>query len=116
MPVHDLVRSHLSCPVNPAFLQFTRQFIVHLVFAIQGALNRMVNWIVNRNQGSIESPYEDDAQPSELPGGPYRAVVFPYISVDRRKRILLNSERSPPKKLFTRQSTRQGRHIIKRSS
>ena len=76
MPLHGLVRSHLSCPVNPAFLQFTRQFIVHLVFAIQGALNRMVNWVVNRIQGSIESPYEDDAQPSELPGGPYRAVVF----------------------------------------
>ena len=76
MPVHDLVRSHLSCPVNPAFLQFTRQFIVHLVFAIQGALNRMVNWVVNRIQGSIESPYEADAQPSELPRGPYRAVVF----------------------------------------
>ena len=36
----------------------------------------MVNWGVNRIQGSIESPYEDDAQPSELPGVPYRAVTF----------------------------------------
>ena len=36
----------------------------------------MVNWGVNRIQGSIESPYEDDAQPSELPGGPYKTDTF----------------------------------------
>ena len=35
-----------------------------------------MNCAINRIQGSIESPYEDDAQPTELPGGPYRAVVF----------------------------------------
>ena len=35
-----------------------------------------MNWAINRIQGFIESPYEDDAQPTELPGGPYRAVVF----------------------------------------
>ena len=35
-----------------------------------------MNWGVNMIPESIESPYEDDAQPSELPGGPYRAVTF----------------------------------------
>ena len=35
-----------------------------------------MSWGVNRIQGSTESPYEDDAQPSELPAGPYRAVTF----------------------------------------
>ena len=52
----------------------------------------MVNWGVNRIQGSIESPYEDDAQPSELPGGPYRAVTFP-MNIRRREEEVL-TERS----------------------
>ena len=52
----------------------------------------MVNWGVNRIQDSIESPYEDDAQPSELPAGPYRAVPF-SMSIRRPQEDIL-AERS----------------------